>query len=793
MSNGSYGESFAKWSEWCKKNSFECSSRSIDENKWTITLSGQTARITIPGNYTKGCDDTLLFESVTESPLITTAVSVTNMCARKHPSVVALLKKFTNVFYDKKQTLGDSVETSMRDALKIDMFEVDLDRLEQKLIANMASNKSMVSSGAQVPKLFSKENAGRIIIREYLKTLRKFRSSASTNVSLVDENIYQWRIKMRNFASTELVSEMKESNNEWIVVDLNLHDTLHPTHPPMIKSVSPKLDISYRLSQINMTKLEYWSPSTSMIDVIEKIYAIVDKNAHVKKGENKVFTKLEQDLLKLAALHDMNQEEDNLDTDTYTLMFSKESSNTKKSMSGRTITHGSGTWKKGIGFGNSGNASTWTQAEYEKIQEEKAKQTNHTLMSIIQEIDKYESNPQELYDTLAETQLSRFLTLTIGGATLTEVDKKLELFKSVLMITSLITKIECMPLFEKKYAGMTLVDALTKLSDQAKISMKLADEDQAFAARIVQSAAIVKSLYDEYRLQVAAYEKKVEEEKKAVDDLKIKYVAEFNKNIVDEGDINNPGYRYYGKVKQPSGNTMKKLSIEIAGMVASTEINWGSSIILRYDKNNICAMRALITGPPDTPYDNGIFIFDIAALPNYPTELPLVNHVNNDGTRFNPNLYACGKVCLSLLGTWGGGSGETWDPKTSSIIQLLKSIQSLILVEEPCFNEPGHERNYGSDAGNKENAGYNQNVQFYTMRTSMLNMLKNIDKQYPEFKDMILFHFKSKKDEILKQIDRWTDKAVADGPLRGYHGGNQIPTADYQRVHKELTEVLKKL
>ena len=37
--------------------------------------------------------------------------------------------------------------------------------------------------------------------------------------------------------------------------------------------------------------------------------------------------------------------------------------------------------------------------------------------------------------------------------------------------------------------------------------------------------------------------------------------------------------------------------------------------------------------------------------------------------RFNPNLYNCGKVCLSLLGTWGGSRGEGWDAHSSSALQ----------------------------------------------------------------------------------------------------------------------------
>ena len=35
--------------------------------------------------------------------------------------------------------------------------------------------------------------------------------------------------------------------------------------------------------------------------------------------------------------------------------------------------------------------------------------------------------------------------------------------------------------------------------------------------------------------------------------------------------------------------------------------------------------------------------------------------------RFNPNLYACGKVCLSLLGTW---SGPSWVPGQSTLLQV---------------------------------------------------------------------------------------------------------------------------
>ena len=43
--------------------------------------------------------------------------------------------------------------------------------------------------------------------------------------------------------------------------------------------------------------------------------------------------------------------------------------------------------------------------------------------------------------------------------------------------------------------------------------------------------------------------------------------------------------------------------------------------------------------------------------------------------------YADGKVCLSLLGTWHGGSdSEKWQPGKSSLFQVLLSLQGMIFI-----------------------------------------------------------------------------------------------------------------
>jgi len=64
----------------------------------------------------------------------------------------------------------------------------------------------------------------------------------------------------------------------------------------------------------------------------------------------------------------------------------------------------------------------------------------------------------------------------------------------------------------------------------------------------------------------------------------------------------------------------------------------------------------------------------------------LLNTTDSGRTRFNPNLYAEGKVCLSILGTW---QGPGWRA-VQTIESVLVSIQSLMNAK-PYHNEPGHE------------------------------------------------------------------------------------------------------
>ena len=203
-----------------------------------------------------------------------------------------------------------------------------------------------------------------------------------------------------------------------------------------------------------------------------------------------------------------------------------------------------------------------------------------------------------------------------------------------------------------------------------------------------------------------------------------------------------------------SKQCISKLIKEISTYNNSLPISYDSSIFVKYDSTNIRKLKVLIIGPKDTPYENGCFIFDILIPHDYPENPPRVNlqTTGNGSVRFNPNLYNNGKVCLSLLGTWSGSGGEKWNKNTSTILQILVSIQSLILVENPYFNEPGYEKMINTEKGKISNFEYNDKTQYNTIKWAIND---NIENPPDEFKDIINNHFKLKKNDIIKTINKW--------------------------------------
>ena len=99
--------------------------------------------------------------------------------------------------------------------------------------------------------------------------------------------------------------------------------------------------------------------------------------------------------------------------------------------------------------------------------------------------------------------------------------------------------------------------------------------------------------------------------------------------------------------------TKSRLARELGGFAKSLPISMDFYFV-KVNEKDIRMIKVLITGPDDTPYDSGCLIFDVYTGNDYPSANPQMIFLNHGGKRFNPNLYDNGKVCLSLLGTWGG-------------------------------------------------------------------------------------------------------------------------------------------
>ncbi|KAK5722687.1 hypothetical protein LTR15_005919 [Elasticomyces elasticus] len=168
------------------------------------------------------------------------------------------------------------------------------------------------------------------------------------------------------------------------------------------------------------------------------------------------------------------------------------------------------------------------------------------------------------------------------------------------------------------------------------------------------------------------------------------------------------------KLGDPPPGRMRHLVKE----VTSLKTGLPPGIFVRYGESRMDVMKIIITGPIGTPYELGLWEFDLLCGIDYPNAPPKMTFRTTGGgvARVNPNLYNCGKICLSLLGTW---AGEPWRPGKSTLLQVLVSIQAMIFCDEPHCNEPSFER----DRGSEQSKAYNRAVHAMTVKHAMLEWL----------------------------------------------------------------------
>ncbi|KAI9080442.1 hypothetical protein K1719_037556 [Acacia pycnantha] len=223
------------------------------------------------------------------------------------------------------------------------------------------------------------------------------------------------------------------------------------------------------------------------------------------------------------------------------------------------------------------------------------------------------------------------------------------------------------------------------------------------------------------------------------------------------------------KDQQRSKNWAKKIQEEWKIL----EENLPETIFVRVCESRMELLRAVIVGPAGTPYHDGLFFFDCLFPSSYPAGPPKV-HYHSGGLRINPNLYQCGKVCLSLLGTWRGVSTENWIPDNSTMLQVLVSIQALILNEKPFFNEPGYSSTYVGLVGERKSKEYNENTFILSLKT----MMYTLRKPPKHFEELVAGHFRNRAVNILTACKSYVEGSAVGSVVHNLDQSKKSSTDD---------------
>ena len=164
-----------------------------------------------------------------------------------------------------------------------------------------------------------------------------------------------------------------------------------------------------------------------------------------------------------------------------------------------------------------------------------------------------------------------------------------------------------------------------------------------------------------------------------------------------------------------------------------------------HDEQNILCGYACIIGPKDSLYANGAYLFRFEFPKDYPYQPPKLTYQTNDGTtRFHPNLYRNGKVCLSILNTW---KGEQWT-SCQTIRSILLTLVTLF-HNKPLLNEPGFTEKH------KDFIPYNKLIKYANYKSAIFGIVSErlLPNNFIGFYTFIKKHFIEHYDDILKRIE----------------------------------------
>lgn len=638
-----------------------------------------------------------------------------------------IIKKYTDKSFD-----YDLVNyNDYMDLFNTNNIESKYEHDKSKLLAN--HNEVTVKTDIKnIPEeLYIKKSQRFDIIFQEIERLNRNMSNLYYIVCNND-NIYDLSVRFKY--EGELYEKLKQCDQEYFELNFELDENMYPYVPPKVTYIKPCIDMNLIM---NISKLDIWE-SSNWNYTITLDNLIINLGNELEKHFIKYYNSSnnESKLYNLILQFSQNMNDIPFDKIDINLDFTKiitNNNNQKKSKY----------WNSGTGYGTGNNGSTWNINKYIRDRNN----LNKTIVSQLTEIYNEIKNVEDC-NIIFNSMVNKYIFKQLYGCTILELNKNMDLYECIInIVIELYNKNPSQDFYKELYES--LKDITEDINTVLSTSQDNVDERQ------LDVYIKITSLYDSIKSKVITETKDLY---KPTDDKVLNYIQMVEQNKFGNYDFN-PSHLYHGsKNRSINKKTIMRVVSELSSLKKNLPINWDTSIVFRTSKTNINFVSFIISGPKDTPYENGLFEFHAYFPDTYPKVVPkvLLKTTGNGSVRFNPNLYNCGKVCLSLLGTWSGDQGESWNPEVSTFLQVLISIQSLILVENPYFNEPGWERQMHTEAGKERSFKYNDNIRLQTIRVAMVDMIKNPPQSYETF---VKEHFIQKKEEIYNTIEKWISES----------------------------------
>jgi len=219
--------------------------------------------------------------------------------------------------------------------------------------------------------------------------------------------------------------------------------------------------------------------------------------------------------------------------------------------------------------------------------------------------------------------------------------------------------------------------------------------------------------------------------------------------------------------------TIKRLLKDVRQIIRHPLTDNG--IYYSHDYANCLKGYAMIIGPSDTPYFGGYYFFKLDYPNDYPFTPPKVTYMTNDGfTRFNPNLYKCGKVCVSILNTW---SGDKWS-SCQTINSVLLTLCSL-LNDAPLENEPRQSKE------STDFVPYQKSIEFKNIDFSICDMIlkQKIPEPFQIFYPFIIEQFINNYDKLFAFVQSHKFNEPSNQVVLRYNMNTHI---DYSKLEQKL-------